>query len=116
MKQTKMSKEKSIVVLNNLIQINSDRIQDYETATVLTEESDLKNLFSECKKTMGFVKSLLAKEVKQIVEIMMNRNHKKSIFTTIWINWIHLKTNFTGNDKKDFLYTLEHRELIFIKN
>ena len=46
-----MNNDKSIVVLNNLIKINNDRIQDYETATIVTEESDLKNLFSECKKT-----------------------------------------------------------------
>jgi len=41
-----MDKDKSIGILNKLIEINNDRIEGYETASKETEENDLKHLFA----------------------------------------------------------------------
>ncbi|WP_338644861.1 DUF2383 domain-containing protein [Flavobacterium sp. KS-LB2] len=75
-----MNKEKSIVVLNNLIEINNDRILVYETATVATEESDLKNLFSECQKTSEIFKSELLEEVQKMGGSPVDKIKKKQLF------------------------------------
>lgn len=40
-----MNTEKSIDVLNNLIEINDERLDGYETASKVTYESDLISLF-----------------------------------------------------------------------
>lgn len=45
--------EKIIAVLNNLLEINNDRISGYELATKKAEDSDLKSLFSDMTAT-GF--------------------------------------------------------------
>ena len=44
-----MNTEKSIEILNSLIQINNDRIQGYETASKETEEVDLKSFKQEVR-------------------------------------------------------------------
>ena len=41
-----MDNEKTVDVLNTLIEINNDRIEGYETATKETQEDDLKKLFA----------------------------------------------------------------------
>ena len=46
-----MNKEKSIDVINSLIEINNDRIEGYETASKETQEADLKSVFSQFAKT-----------------------------------------------------------------
>jgi len=46
-----MDNEKTIDVLNTLIQINNDRIEGYETASKETEEHDLKTMFAQFTKT-----------------------------------------------------------------
>jgi hypothetical protein len=46
-----MKNEKSIDVLNKLIEINNDRIEGYQTASDETKESDLKELFSKLSNT-----------------------------------------------------------------
>ena len=46
-----MKNEKTIEVLNILVQINNDHIDGYETASKETEEQDLKNFFGQLSKT-----------------------------------------------------------------
>jgi hypothetical protein len=49
---SRMEKEKSIDVLNTLIEINNYRIEGYETASKETKEQDLKTLFAQLSHTI----------------------------------------------------------------
>ena len=108
-----MNKEKSIVVLNNLIEINNDRIQVYETATIVTEESDLKNLFSEFQKTSEIFKSELAEEVQKMGGIPVDVIKKNNFFVKLWMNF---KAKLVDKDREDILNTLEYKEFVAIKS
>ena len=61
-----MSNEKTIDVLNSLIEINNDRIEGYETASKETEEDDLQELFSRMMKTSTKCKQELTQEVERL--------------------------------------------------
>lgn len=108
-----MNKEKSIVVLNNLIEINNDRIQVYETATIVIEESDLKDLFSEFQKTSEVFKSELAEEVQKMGGIPVDVIKKNNFFVKLWMNF---KAKLIDKDKEDILNTLEYKEFVAIKS
>lgn len=108
-----MNKEKSIVVLNNLIEINNDRIQIYETASIVTEESDLKDLFCEFKETSKIFKSELAEEVQKMGGIPVDIIKKNSFFVRLWIN---LKASLINKDREDILNTLEYKEFEAIQS
>lgn len=108
-----MNKEKSIVVLNNLIEINNDRILVYETATIATEESDLKNLFSECQKTSEIFKSELLEEVQKMGGTPVDKIKKNSFFVRIWMNF---KAKLIDKDREDILNTIEYEEFVTIKS
>ncbi|MFV8345797.1 PA2169 family four-helix-bundle protein [Flavobacterium sp. ZB4P13] len=108
-----MNKKKSIVVLNNLIEINNDRIQVYETATKVIEESNLKDLFSEFQKTSENFKSELAEEVQKMGGIPVDVIKKNSFLMRFWINF---KASLIDKDREDILNTLEYNEYIAIKN
>jgi uncharacterized protein (TIGR02284 family) len=108
-----MNKEKSIVVLNNLIEINNDRIQVYETATIVIEESDLKDLFSEFQKTSEIFKSELAEEVQKMGGIPVDVIKKNNFFVKLWMNF---KAKLIDKDKEDILNTLEYKEFVAIKS
>ncbi|MDI6033466.1 PA2169 family four-helix-bundle protein [Flavobacterium sp. LB2P84] len=108
-----MNKDKAIVVLNNLIEINNDRIQVYETATIVTEESDLKNLFSEFQKTSKIFKSELVKEVQKMGGVAIDVIKQNSFFVKLWINF---KASLINKDREDILNTLEYKEFVAIKS
>ena len=108
-----MNKEKSIIVLNNLIEINNDRIQIYETATIVTEESDLKDLFFEFQETSKIFKSELAEEVQKMGGIPIDIIKKNNFFVRFWIN---LKAGLINKDREDILNTLEYKEFEAIKS
>ncbi|RDI54980.1 hypothetical protein [Flavobacterium glaciei] len=71
-----MNRDKSIVELNNRIDINSDRVQIIETAIIFASESDIKDLFYKFQETSKIYKSELAKEVQKMsgIAIVINNN------------------------------------------
>lgn len=108
-----MNKEKSIVVLNNLIEINNERIEIYKTAKKVTEENDLKDLFSEFQKTSTIFKSELVEEVQKMGGVPVDVAKKNGLLLRLWLN---LKSNLTGKDREDILNTLEYNEFVAIKS
>ena len=101
-----MNRDKSIVELNNRIDINSDRVQIIETAIIFASESDIKDLFYKFQETSKIYKSELAKEVQKMsgVAIVINNN---SFFVRLWLN---LKASFINSDRKYFLNTIAYKE------
>ena len=108
-----MNKEKSIVVLNNLIEINNERIEIYKTAKKATEENDLKDLFSEFQNTSTIFKSELIEEVHKMGGVPVFECRNNSLLRRLWINF---KSKFIGKDREDILNTMEYNEFVAIKS
>lgn len=108
-----MNKEKSIVVLNNLIEINNERIEIYKTAKKVTEEDDLKDLFSEFQKTSTIFKSELVEEVQKMGGVPVNVTRNNTLLVRLWVNF---KSKLIGHDREDILNTLEYNEFVAIKS
>lgn len=108
-----MNKEKSIVVLNNLIEINSELIEVYKSATKVTVETDLKVLFSEFEKTNKIFKYELADEVQKMGGIPAFRTSRNNMVTSVWNS---LRSRVIGRDREDILNTLEYNEFVAVKS
>jgi uncharacterized protein (TIGR02284 family) len=95
-----MKTEKTIDVLNSLIEINNDRIYGYETASKEVEETDLKMMFANATETSIRIKAQLVAEVK-------NLGGKETESTTtsgkIFRIWMDVKSAVTGKDRKMIL-------------
>jgi len=95
-----MKTEKTIDVLNSLIEINNDRIYGYETASKEVEETDLKMMFSHSTETSLKCKAQLVAEVKNL-----GGKPTESTTTTgkIYRIWMDVKALVTGKDRKVIL-------------
>lgn len=102
-----MNQEKSIDVLNSLIEINNDRIEGYETASKETEETDLKSLFSEFSLTSKKCKEELLNEVKQLGGTPIEGTKTSGKFFRVWMD---VKAAITGKDRKAILSSCEFGE------
>lgn len=102
-----MEKEKTIDVLNKLVEINNDRIEGYEKASENTEEKDLKDLFSRFKQTsrkcLGELKSEINKLGGKVTE---GTNVSGKFFRA----WMDVKSALTGKDRKAILNSCEYGE------
>lgn len=96
-------------VLNDLIQINNDRIEGYQKAMedLNAEDADLKSLFAEMVRESNIHKSALVQEVSAL-------GHTPDQGTTasgkIYRAWMDVKAIFTGNDRKTVLNNCEYGE------
>ncbi len=102
-----MNNEKSIDVLNTLIEINNDRIEGYETASKETEEQDLKALFSELTQTSQQCKQELAVEVTRLGGTPTEGTKTTGKFFRVWMD---VKAALTGKDRKTILSSCEYGE------
>lgn len=95
-----MKTEKTIAVLNSLIEINNDRIYGYETASKEAEETDLKMMFSQATETSIKCKAQLVAEVKNL-----GGEQTESTTTSgkIYRIWMDVKSTVTGKDRKVIL-------------
>src|SRR6476660_2665953 len=92
-----MKTEKTIDVLNELIQINNDRIEGYRTASEETEESDLKSFFSELKATSINNNSELRSEVTRLGGTPTDETKITGKFFRVWMD---VKAAITGKNRK----------------
>ena len=102
-----MNNEKSIDVLNTLIEINNDRIEGYETASKETDESDLKNLFSSLIATSEKCKAELTEEVERLGGEATEGTKISGKFFRVWMD---VKAALTGKDRKAILDSCEYGE------
>lgn len=102
-----MEKEKTIYVLNTLVEINNDRIKGYEKASANTEERDLKDLFSNFEQTSRKCKGDLISEINQMGgEVIEGTTTSGKFFRT----WMDVKSALTGKDRKAILNSCEYGE------
>ena len=102
-----METGKTIEVLNNLIEINSDRIEGYATASVETDDASLKALFNKFKQTSEVCKSELINEVERLGG---EPNKGTRITGKFFRAWMDVKAALTGNNKKLILESCEYGE------
>lgn len=96
-------------ILNDLVQINNDRIEGYQRAIaeLKPEDSDLKTLFVKMVGESHQYKMVLATEVQGLgEEIEEGTTNSGKIYRA----WMDVKAVFTGNDRKTVLNNCEFGE------
>ena len=102
-----METAKTTDVLNELITINNDRIEGYQTASDETEEQDLKALFSQFIFTSQKCKSELVSEVSRLGGEIAEGTKTSGKFFRVWMD---VKAALTGKDRKAILDSCEFGE------
>jgi uncharacterized protein (TIGR02284 family) len=105
--------QKSIDTLNNLLEINNDRIEGYKHAIGETNESDLKSLFSQFANTSYKCKLELTSEIEKMggEPVTGTRNTGK-----LYRAWMDIKAALSGKDRKAILNSCETGEDVAVKN
>jgi uncharacterized protein (TIGR02284 family) len=98
--------------LNNLIQINNDRIQGYLTASHETDEADLKVIFLETMTTSQECRRELAREVTKLGGTPIEGT---SVSGKIFRAWMDVKAAITSKDRKAILNSCEFGEDVAVK-
>ena len=99
----------TIETLNDLIEINNDRIAGYEKAIeeLHPEDSDLKSLFAQMIVESQKLKMALATEVQSFnADIETGTTNSGKIYRA----WMDVKAIFTGHDRKTVLNNCEFGE------
>jgi uncharacterized protein (TIGR02284 family) len=102
-----MENEKTIEVLNTLIEINNDRIEGYETASKETEEQDLQSFFGELAQTSHKCRKELSDEVTKLGGTPTEDTKITGKFFRVWMD---VKAALTGKDSKAILNSCEYGE------
>ncbi len=93
--------------LNNLIQINNDRIQGYLTASQETDEGDLKSVFSEMMTASQECRRELVQEVSKLGGTAIEGT---TVSGKIFRIWMDVKAALTSKDRKAILNSCEFGE------
>lgn len=105
--------EKSINTLNNLLEINNDRIEGYNRAVKETDDTELKTLFTQFSETSFECKQQLTIEIKKLggTPIQGTRTTGK-----LYRAWMDIKAALTNKDQKAILNSCEYGEDVAVKN
>ena len=102
-----MNTEKTIDVLNTLIQINNDRIEGYETASKETKEHDLQSFFDDLAETSYDCRKELSAAVIGLGGTPTEGTKVSGKFFRVWMD---VKAAITGKDRKAILNSCEYGE------
>lgn len=96
-------------ILNDLIQINNDRVTGYQKAMeeLAAQDSDLKSLFSQMIIQSNRHKAALVQEV-QVLGV--NAETGTTTSGKIYRAWMDVKAMFTGHDRETVLNNCEFGE------
>jgi len=107
MERTALDTEKTIKALNNLIEINNDRVEGYETAAKETDSPELQGLFSAWKDTSENILSELRQEV---INLGGQPEEGTRVTGKFFRAWMDVKAALTGNDRHQILASCEFGE------
>lgn len=101
--------EKNAEVLNDLIEINNDRLKGYEKAVAETaaEDADLRDLFEEVATVSRGCKDELTKFVYRNGEVPAEGTTARGKIYRVWMD---VKAAITGHDRKAILASCEFGE------
>ncbi len=102
-----MENDKTIEVLNTLVQINNDRIEGYETASKETKEQDLETFFDDLTKTSKKNNQELAGEIIRLGGSATDGTKTTGKFFRVWMD---VKAALTGKDRKAILNSCDYGE------
>ncbi len=102
-----MENQKTIDALNELIEINNDRVEGYDTASGETKSSDLKALFSELSRTSHENLRELRAEVNRLGGQPEEGTRVTGKFFRAWMD---VKAALTGDDRGAILGSCEFGE------
>jgi uncharacterized protein (TIGR02284 family) len=100
-----MNTEKAIKLLNELIQINYDRMEGYQKA--MNDEPDLKGLFKEFAVTSSRLSAQLIDEVEDMDGEPIESTSASGKLYRIWMD---IRTALSSNDRGSILSACEHGE------
>jgi uncharacterized protein (TIGR02284 family) len=102
-----MKNDKTVDVLNKLLEINNDRVEGYETAMKETDEADLKTLFAQLARTSSKFVTELTDEIRS-----MNGEPVEGTMISgrFFRTWMDVKAALTGRDRKAILSSCEFGE------
>jgi uncharacterized protein (TIGR02284 family) len=108
-----MENKEKVDILNNLLEINNDRIEGYTHASKETEEMDLKSLFSQLSAASYKNKLELTDEITKMggKPVEGTRNTGK-----LYRAWMDVKAALTNKDRKSILNSCEYGEDVAVKN
>jgi uncharacterized protein (TIGR02284 family) len=103
------TKAETVDILNDLVQINNDRIMGYERAMKesANDSADLKPLFTRLISESHRNKMELGAEIQALGEDMDNDTTASG---RIYRAWMDVKAVFTGHDRKSILASCERGE------
>lgn len=102
-----MENSKTVDALNELIEINNDRVEGYETASKETDSADLQSLFAELARTSHHNLSELRAEVSRLGGKAEEGTRVTGKFFRAWMD---VKAALTGNDRGAILSSCEFGE------
>jgi len=102
-----MESDKTIEVLNKLVEINNDRIEGYQTASRETDEPDLKALFLQFIHISDKCKQELSSEIYRLGG---TATEGTKISGKFYRTWMDIKSNVTGHDRLTLLNSCEFGE------
>lgn len=98
--------------LNNLVQINNDRIQGYLTASQETDQNDLKSVFSEMMTTSQECRRQLVQEITKLGGTPVEGT---TVSGKLYRVWMDIKAALTSKDRKAILNSCEFGEDAAVK-
>lgn len=106
----------TVEMLNDLVQINNDRINGFERALkdLSDSDADIRYLFTNCIGQSHEFKMELATEV-QALSSPKDVQNDTSVSGTLHRTWLDLKAKFTGHSTKGILEECEFGEDAILK-
>jgi len=101
--------ENTVEVLNDLIQINNDRIEGYTRAAKEAESEDL-DLIAIFNRMADESKQYLVELTQEVVKLGGEPATGTTASGKIYRAWMDVKATFTGNDRKAILASCEFGE------
>ncbi len=98
---------KTIDLLNKLVEINNDRIEGYNKASEETKDQDLKSLFSELAQNSRKCRSALADEITRLGGQPTDGTTTSGKFYRAWMD---VKSALSGNERQAVLNSCEFGE------
>src|SRR5690606_9126367 len=107
LKFTTMDNQKAVDALNEIVEINNDRVEGYETASKETDSADLKALFADLMRTSLDNLTELRAEVSRLGG---KSEEGTRVGGKIFRAWMEVKAALTGNDRGAILSSCEFGE------
>lgn len=99
--------EKQVALINELIEINNDRIEGYERAMKETDDADLKALFSSMS---GESRTYRGELIAEVISLNGTPAEGTKNSGKIYRAWMDIKAALTGRDRHAIIASCEFGE------